>query len=100
MKRLKALGIIAVALAAILGLWTQLGLPTIAWSTDIKHLKDENIKQGVVLYTGQLRQFLYHSPQTMDGIVLEQWQEIVKEKRRNLKIYEDLWIEREKAKIK
>ena len=100
-KYLIQVGTAAAALTAIIILWNQLEIPTVAWSGDIKYLKEENIRQGVDLYTSQLRMFLYHPPrQGSDPIVMEQWREVVKEKRRDLEIYEDRYIELEKEKAR
>lgn len=102
LKRLAIqLGLVAGSLTAIMILWNQLDLPKIAWSTEIKGLKEEQVKQGVDLYTGQVRTFLYHPPaKDVNPIVLEQWREVVREKRKSLKLYEDRYIEIQKEKIR
>ncbi len=81
------------ALIAVTQVWDKFHMPTLAWGAEVQSLKEESVKQGVDLYSMQLWKFINSAPKSNDPEVMRVWQEIVDEKRKELKLYERRYLD-------
>lgn len=85
-------GSVASALAAIITLYTLLGGPRPAWTSDVQRLDRAQADLAVQLYQGRIQSLLSVQPPT-DPVARQNWDEQLREQRRKLDKAQERQIE-------
>lgn len=88
-------GSVATAVIAIVTAWTMLGLPTPAWTSDIKRLDRQQVDNAVRIYQQDVRSLL-SLPPPKDPVGRQNWEEQLRQSRQKLDLYQRRQIEMKK----